>query len=78
MAWLAPCDLGCVIFEEYLFKPGGQPGLTECLGGAATVSVAAAGDLTSLAAALVEEPFEVDAAGRVAIARICTMACKGD
>lgn len=39
MAWLAPWDFGCVIFEEYLLSPGGQPAATEWRGAA---SVAAA------------------------------------
>lgn len=75
MAWLAPWDLGCVIFDEYLFSPGGHPGLTECLGAA---SVAAAADMTSLAEGLVEGALADDATGRMAIARICTMARRGD
>ena len=74
MAWLAPWDLGCVIFDEYLFRPGGQPGLTECLGAASVV--AAAEDLMSLVEGLLEDFWADDAAGRMAIARICTMTRK--
>lgn len=77
MAWLAPCDLGCVIFDEYLFRPGGQPGLTACRGGADCCSVAAADDLMSRVEGVLGELMGIDAAGRVTIARICTMAGKG-
>ena len=77
MAWLAPWDLGCVIFEEYLFRPGGHPGLTECLG-AACCSVAAADDLMSLVEGLFEDALADDATGRMAVARICTIARRGD
>ena len=63
-----------MIFDEYLFSPGGQPGLTECLGGAAgACSVAAAEDVMSLVEGLVEDALADDAAGRMAIARICIM-----
>ena len=66
--------MGCVIFDEYLFSPGGHPGLTECLGGAAgACSVAAAEDVMSLVEGLVDDALADDAAGRMAIARICIM-----
>lgn len=48
--------------------------MTECLGGAAgACSVAAAEDVMSLVEGLVDDALADDAAGRMAIARICIM-----
>ena len=51
--------------------------MTACRGGADCCSVAAADDLMSRVEGVLGELMGIDAAGRVTIARICTMAGKG-